>query len=282
MVTAIRIFWLAVVVACIRHASAGRIESARQNAAQLRTDFSMKLLKADPKAALPWPSQLPVPDGITNVKINIGPNLSPIEGDAKTLVVLVDPLPSVVNYLKSKYNSSNVLIYRAAIADYVGTASFHEYNSDGLSSSLSTPTVDTPEMKAGAAGQSIETPVHTLKQLLDAIPANLPITFLKTDMQGYDQTAIKSAEDSLQRVETIMSETYQDGKPSYKGTKNELERDWKPLMQKQNMTLYHCDDGYVREPEIHEMDCHWYRTGYGPSLFSRAAQTVTSWFQSWA
>ena len=55
---------------------------------------------------------------------------------------------------------------------------------------------------------AINVSVHTLKELLEAVPEELPIQFLKTDMQGHDLSAIKSAGDAIKRVSKIHSEVY--------------------------------------------------------------------------
>jgi len=216
----------------------------------------------------PWGYAFEIPTGITHVSINIGPNRTPIKVDGKdNLLILVDPLPSVVAYLRQHFAGPHVLVYEAAISNYSGTAVFHEYGfRDGLSSSLSTPSAS---KKWNQDTSAITVQVHTLKELLDAIPSNLPISFLKTDMQGYDLTAIKSAGKALKRVKKIMSETYQDGKPSYANTLNEYNRDWLPYMKGMGYTMnieqipkgtrgyVGCTDSYVAEPDYHEMDCHW-------------------------
>lgn len=205
----------------------------------------------------PWGHNIDIPAGITHVSINIGPHKTPIGVDGKdNLLILVDPLASVTTFLQQHFAGPHVLVYQAAISNVTGTAVFNDYNSGGQSSSLATPS----RKEAWNAVSSANTvPVHTLKELLDGIPDNLPISFLKTDMQGYDFTAIKSAGDALKRVKKLMSETYQDGKPTYANTANEFARDWVPYMSKIGFGLdsENCVDAYVNEPNFHEMDCHW-------------------------
>lgn len=218
----------------------------------------------------PWGYAIEIPTGITHVSINIGPSTTPIKVDGDgNLLILVDPLPSVAAYLRQHFGGPHVLVYEAAISNFSGTAVFHEYNEDGLSSSLSTPS---ESASWNQNSSSITVQVHTLKELLDAIPSNLAISFLKTDMQGYDFTAIKSAGNELKRVKRIMSETFQDGKPTYANTLNEYNRDWLPYMTGMGYTMDSeqipkgkptelgytgCTDSFVAEPAYHEMDCHW-------------------------
>lgn len=217
----------------------------------------------------PWGYAIEIPTGITHVSINIGPSTTPIEVDGDgNLLILVDPLPSVAAYLRQQFGTPHVLVYEAAISNFSGTAVFHEYNLKGMSSSLSTPT---ESASWNQNSTSITVQVHTLKELLDAIPSNLAISFLKTDMQGYDFTAIKSAGNELKRVKRIMSEVFQDGKPSYANTLNEYNRDWLPYMTGMGYTMDSeqipkgtpnrlrytgCIDTFVTGA-YHEMDCHW-------------------------
>merc|ERR1719316_823182 len=103
---------------------------------------------------------------------------------------------------------------------------------------------------------TITVAVHTLKELLDAIPEGKTITWLKTDMQGYDFTGIKSAGEAIKRVKKISSEVYKDGFPSYKGVHNELNKDWMPYMTKMGFKNTLCGDVFVKEKEgYHELDC---------------------------
>jgi len=227
----------------------------------------------------PWGHTIEIPAGITHVSINVGPNKSPISLDGKdNLLILVDPLTSVVSYLQQHVAGPHVLVYQAAISNVSGTAVFHEYNTGGLSSSLSSP-AQKDSWNQVTSGTTVQ--VHTLKELIDAIPSNLHISFLKTDMQGYDCTAIKSAGNELKRVKKIMSETYQDGKPTYANTVNEYNRDWVPYMNKMGFSLdsEKCIDAYVHEPNFHEMDCHWKRSAVqsSQSLIRREAEVPSEW-----
>ena len=67
--------------------------------------------------------------------------------------------------------------------------------------------------------------------LLDAIPANIDILHLHTDMQGSDFAAIKSAGDALKRVRSLQTEVFL-GKSDYKllhNVSNHIDA-WMPYM----------------------------------------------------
>jgi len=70
---------------------------------------------------------------------------------------------------------------------------------------------------------AINVTVHTLKELLEAIPEQIPINFLKTDMQGHDLVAIKSAGNAIKRVSAVKSEVHKGNGTSYDGPDNSAE-----------------------------------------------------------
>ena len=59
------------------------------------------------------------------------------------------------------------------------------------------------------------TPVMPLRMLLHAIPANIEVAHLHTDMQGFDFVAIKSTGKSLTRVKSVQVEWYFNDKTEY-------------------------------------------------------------------
>merc|ERR1712224_286899 len=120
----------------------------------------------------------------------------------------------------------------------------------GESSSITKPAhVDwwnSPKYK----GDEIDVPVNTLKSLLDAIPKDKEITEMRTDMQGQDLNAIKSAGVDIQRVQDIQSEVYTNGHPSYKDTVNS-ENEWSKLMGEMGFGNVDCKKGYHWEKKCH-------------------------------
>ena len=92
-----------------------------------------------------------------------------------------------------------------------GTLSFNINEKDVTSSLLETTdesllSSDTVEVR--------QVPGVRLEDVLERIPTNLPIIFLKTDVQGMDLAALMSAGEQLRRVKEVHTEIIND--PSYK------------------------------------------------------------------
>jgi len=73
-------------------------------------------------------------------------------------------------------------------------------------------------------------PVLSMRQVLQSIPSQLLVWFLKTDMQNHDFAAVASAGDLLTRVPYVMTEVNVGGLFSYEGTRNDYCLDWLPHM----------------------------------------------------
>ena len=204
----------------------------------------------DPCDTFPAPgSKFEIPSGKTAVEINIGTNWSPIKASGPHVyLILVEPSPSIAPVLKKREPTATVL--QMAISNFTGTALFHNYQSNSqASSSLSDPTRDKFWSKNG---HDIQVNVHTLKELLDAVPKDVPIQFLKTDMQGHDLTAIKSAGSEITRISKVLSEAYVNGKePNYKGVTNDRES-FETYMKKMGFRESSCS-----KVNDLEMDCEF-------------------------
>jgi len=139
-----------------------------------------------------------------------------------------------------------------AIADSNRFQMMNLYNAGGLSSSLAKLTnegvwykkyTDVDPRKGFSAKKNPDfheaakvyqpiqqiVPVFSLKALLDAIPKRIHILELHTDMQGYDLTAIKSAERSILRIPRLQTEV-NINENAYQGVNNSFEEHWKPYM----------------------------------------------------
>jgi len=193
-----------------------------------------------PSIVLP---QLNLPATVKYIYINIGTSWDPWPGcgtkgtkneiksghnnggglayNSEVFCVYVEPLMRVNTALheRGSITNSSILIH-AAVSDSRGLAPFYEYAGvSGVASSLTT--VDEKVLAdekeggskgpytSGARGQSWTT-VITLKDVLDIIPKHVRILELKTDMQGFDVTAIKSAGEDIQRIDEIYHECYGD------------------------------------------------------------------------
>ena len=154
------------------------------------------------------------PPAVKRIIVNVGSNVAPpVPKSDDIAVIAVEPmLPTAWAIPKHE----RVYVITAAIAGTAGFANFFSYNVNGESSSLTemaqedkgAPTAwwaaDSQREKGYPPVNFV--PVLTMRMLLDAIPADLEIILLKTDMQGYDFTAVSTAGDALRRVKQLYSE----------------------------------------------------------------------------
>lgn len=225
----------------------------------LRSLFALLLLAY----ASPAFSKFTFPPAITTLHINIGPNISPIQPPPKSphvAVLAIEANIGVANFLRENYQKrkypGQFFVINAAIAGPPLASSFstfNHYNAQGASSSLSKalkPKGITPDFAnrttydpRGHYGPGISgidfVAVLSLGNVLDAVPSNITVDFLKTDTQGYDLAVIRSAGKQLRRVKKIMSETYLKGIAEwrYENVKNDLDRDWMPYMRQSGFRL---------------------------------------------
>ena len=154
------------------------------------------------------------PPTVRRIIVNVGSNVAPpVPKEDDIAVIAVEPmLPTAWAIPKHE----RVYVITAAIAGTAGFANFFSYNFNGESSSLTEMAQEDKGKSTGwwAADSLREkgyppvnfVPVLTMRMLLDAIPADLEIILLKTDMQGYDFTAVSTAGDALRRVKQLYSE----------------------------------------------------------------------------
>jgi hypothetical protein len=150
------------------------------------------------------------PPHISRVWINVGSNVDPLTPpDNQTAVVAVEPIPTTAVKIPPH---PNIYVVCAAISEKSGFAKLSIYNS-GVSASLGVAANKNvywaTEAFRGALPPFIIVPVLTLDQLLFAIPPEIPIDFVMTDMQSYDLIAAKSASlQSLRRIRKYKAEVY--------------------------------------------------------------------------
>lgn len=184
-------------------------------------------------------STLPVqlirfPPNITKLIINVGSNVDPPQptNDESVAVLAIEPILETASQIPK---TERRVVITAAISDFVGFATFHPFNTKGLSSSLSDPASQKSSLhwtRQPSTYQSFYVvPVLSMRHLLDAIPPHINILYLKTDMQGHDFVALKSAGAALQRVQRVKAETYCKGFSYYGGVRNSYEQDLLPLMR---------------------------------------------------
>lgn len=126
----------------------------------------------------------------------------------------MDPLLDVHTLLKKngKFNNNSTISILAAVSNQTGIMPFFNYARQGVASSLAPARKETIAKEVyGTGAYTTHTsvslvPVIMLRDILDAIPPHVRILQLKTDMQGFDFTAIVAAGTALRRVERIYNE----------------------------------------------------------------------------
>ena len=127
-----------------------------------------------------------------------------------------------------------------------GVMDFHVNALDDTSSLLES----TGDDRTGSLTKTVEVrkvPVIRLEEVLNAVPADIAIAYVKTDVQGVDLQVLQSAGESLRRAERVRAEvtnleTYKklDGKGM--ATENEM----KAHLQKMGFELI-AEDGVQKD-----------------------------------
>ena len=88
--------------------------------------------------------------------------------------------------------------------------------------------------------------VISLTTLVESIPLTVKLWYLKTDMQGFDFDALRSAADILRsgRAQYVMSEVWWDRYQSYAGQNNDFCLHQYPLMRALGYELVDVENGY--------------------------------------
>jgi len=206
-----------------------------------------------------------LPEGTTEVQINLGPNVDPLIScaDDGTVVCLLFELASpIATQLKERYNGrKNTMVFNVGVSDRNGIAAFPLLNSASWQSTSLNKVAHREGWNTGKArGGMDHAAVITLGEVLSSIDPRLPITKLATDIQGSDFKAIKSAGQQLKRVKEIVSEVWKDGHASYQGVHNALDADWKPHMATMGFELHKCTDGW-RDKDNWELNCVFLNKG---------------------
>jgi FkbM family methyltransferase len=197
--------------------------------------------ESNEEEALPV-SLLDLPSSTKEIVINVGSNLDPIM-PAYTMgpcahSIAVEP---IVGCQIMEHRQLSVI--HAAVSGRPGVAYMTKNNFDGQSSSLAKVAREDfwNTDKERGDGKRIIVPVITLTSLLHAIPSTVKVSVLKTDMQGFDFTAIRAAGSALKdKVSHIINEVWLNDVYSY-DVENDLCRDWLPFMTGLGYTLTTVD-----------------------------------------
>ena len=202
---------------------------------------------------------LNLPQNITKIAINVGSNVDPIlpdETDESMAVIAIEPiLTTALNIPKHP----RLYVVTAALSDKVGFGVMNVFNGNGMSSSLNRPVDSTRDWVWKPDGYNVVdiVPVLTLQMLLAAVPEHIEILLLKTDMQGNDFSALKSAKSNLRRVKKVQSECWCGGFAHYAGVMNDYHKDFEPYMKGLGFSVTEdpCPPGSFRE-----VDAVWIRS----------------------
>lgn len=148
-----------------------------------------------------------LPKGVRRVWVDVGAHylettLGELERYPDLGLIAIEPLAECWD----KWPASPRLI-GIPVAVYLdrGTMDFH-VNADDVTSSLAE---SVPGSSVAGLTRTIEVrrvPVLRLEDVLRAIPANLPVTYLKTDVQGVDLQVLQSAGQLLRRAYRVRAE----------------------------------------------------------------------------
>ena len=170
-----------------------------------------------------------LPKGARFVFMNIGSHTDPVLPPNRTSGVISIACEPIVH--ASIAPSDGLYVLPVAVSDRTGFSmmGLHGGHASKAASSLSEPT-ERMRQSFRKDDPSVIVPVASMSSVLDSIPPSLEIWFLKTDMQGEDARALKSAGAALRRAHYIMSEVTLRGVTSYRGSQNDYCRDWLPHM----------------------------------------------------
>jgi hypothetical protein len=180
----------------------------------------------------PPSSMLNLLPGTKSIVLNIGSNIDPIvphprEGPCAMSIAFEPVVPCDIP------RHPQLQVVAAAVGSVRGLATMTFLNNIGVSSSLSEPAMTSGwNNNEHRDGKTLVVPILPFQDVLDSIPANVRIDFIKTDMQGHDFAAISSVGTALaaRGVLRLLTEVYFDDVQTYVGVNNDFCRDWLPFM----------------------------------------------------
>lgn len=179
----------------------------------------------------------PIDSSVESVVVNIGTHKDPIAGQEGELVLLFEPIVEKAAAEFAKRNDARTgahsIVIPAAISNMAAYVDMNIYN-NGKSSSLAKAALKqhwNTNTKRGD-GNIKRVPVLKASDIFEYIPKHVTIRHMKTDMQGFDFTAISSVNPKeLARVQTLKTEVYLDVN-QYSNVQNDFCRQWLPFMKK--------------------------------------------------
>lgn len=120
-----------------------------------------------------------------------------------------EPIPYFYDKLKKKYSNVNVLPY--ALSDESGTSEFYWIKDNPAYSGLS-------KRKFSEKNADIQSIKVDLKTLDDVIPKDIPIHFIKIDVEGAEMKVLKGGEGLIQKYHPIIAFEFGLGGSDYYNT----------------------------------------------------------------
>lgn len=178
-----------------------------------------------------------LPAGVTRLYLNIGSSIDPMMAPDNNFshTIAVEPISGCTIRERTRDARSGlggINVIHAAVSDRSGLSTMGVFNVYGVSSSLASP-AQKHEKWADQPPKLV--PVVSMTTILDSLPPPpLELWYLKTDMQGFDFTAVGSAEPRLlRRAHYLNTEVYLGGVATYEGVSNDYCSQWLPFMLSQ-------------------------------------------------
>jgi hypothetical protein len=214
--------------------------------------------------------KISLPYGTKKVIINIGSNIDPIvprEGDFSTHALAFEP---IVSELIQPHPQLTVI--PAAVSDASGLQTMRVYNERGVSSSLAKP-ASTQHWNNVPKRDGVEkiVPILSFQDVLDSIPLDIEIAFIKTDMQGFDFKAVSSVGQALvsRGVKRLLTEVYLENTNTYEDVENDFCLHWIQYMSSVGYAIHQlgsmsgadavsqCQTFHDQTSGLREADAYW-------------------------
>lgn len=181
----------------------------------------------EPKAKTKGPT-IEFPPGTKSITLDIGTNSNPIlplksAGPCSKVLAFEPIVPETIP------KHPQLVVIPAAVSNENSLSTMNVYNVGGVSSSLGKVNKDAAWNSNENRGEPKVVPVLTMLDVLTAIPQDITIDMIDTDMQGFDFTAISSAMEEIKArgVKYLKTEVYMNNiNYGYQGAKNDLCEEW--------------------------------------------------------
>jgi len=149
-----------------------------------------------------------IPEGVERVWIDLGAYKLTVTGEALSrnddlAIIAIEPM---FEHWETWPKNPRLIGVPAAISLERGMLEFNANEADGTNSLLETKPGTRFADNVMRTVEVRSVPSVRLEDVLERIPRDLPIDFLKTDIQGMDLQALKSAGAQLQRVKRVQTE----------------------------------------------------------------------------